>query len=172
MSFDDDFAEEETETGSDELLSDDNLRLPEGASPLVRLHAIRAWLARRQYEMRIEIGESALALQRLMEDEPQMTRLRRRERVSLMDRVQQAQQEMEGAQQRLNTYEEAQTLLEECVTHTTQGERALVEYYLTLEDLLQSDDLPDAEITTTPRQQALMDVQHRVEHVSAPHEAD
>lgn len=175
MSFDDDFAEEETETGSDELLSDDNLRLPEGASPLVRLHAIRAWLARRQYETRIEIGEAALALQRLMEmeDEPQMTRLRRRERTSLMERVQQTQQEMEGGQQRLNTYEEAQTLLEECITHTTQGERALVEYYLALEDLLQSDDLPAPTLSSaTPRQQALMDVQHRVEHVSAPHEED
>lgn len=170
MSFDDDSVEEET--GSDELLSDDNLRLPEGASPLVRLHAIRAWLARRQYEMRIEIGEAALTLQRLMEDEPQMTRIRRRERESLMERVQQAQQEIEGAQQRLNTYEEAQTLLEECITHTTQGERALVEYYLALEDLLQSDDPPAAEPITTPRQQALMDVQHRVEHVSASHEED
>lgn len=173
MGFDDDFAEEETETGSDELLSDDNLRLPESASPLVRLHAIRAWLGRRQYETRIEIGEAALTLQRLMEDEPQATRIRRRERVSLMERVQQVQQEMEGAQQRLNSYEEAQTLLEECITHTTQGERALVEYYLTLEDLLQSDDLPGiAPSIRTPRQQALMDVQHRVEHVTAPHEED
>jgi hypothetical protein len=172
MSFDDDFTEEETETGSDELLSDDNLRLPEGASPLVRLHAIRAWLVRRQYETRIEIGEAALALQRLMEDEPQMTRLRRREQASLMERGQQAQQEMEGAQQRLNAYEEAQALLEECITHTTQGERALVEYYLALEDLLQSDDLPGAESVATPRQQALMDVQHRVEHVSSSQEED
>jgi hypothetical protein len=172
MSFDDDFTEEETETGSDELLSDDNLRLPEGASPLVRLHAIRAWLVRRQYETRIEIGEAALALQRLMEGEPQMTRLRRREQASLMERGQQAQQEMEGAQQRLNAYEEAQALLEECITHTTQGERALVEYYLALEDLLQSDDLPGAESVATPRQQALMDVQHRVEHVSSSQEED
>jgi predicted nuclease with TOPRIM domain len=108
----------------------------------------------------------------LMEGEPQMTRLRRREQASLMERGQQAQQEMEGAQQRLNAYEEAQALLEECITHTTQGERALVEYYLALEDLLQSDDLPGAESVATPRQQALMDVQHRVEHVSSSQEED
>ncbi len=170
MSFDDDFSEEETETGSDELLSDDNLRLPTDASPLVRLHAIRAWLARRQHETRIEIGEAALALQRLMEDEPQMTRVRRRERTGLMERVQQTQQEMEGAQQRLNTYEEAQTLLEDCITHTTLGERTLVEYYLALEDLLQRGNLSDEE--PSPQQEALMDVQQRVEHVSAPYEED
>ena len=30
------------ETGSDELLSDENLRLPEGANIIVRLHAVRA----------------------------------------------------------------------------------------------------------------------------------
>ena len=105
-----------------------------------------------------------------MEDEPQLTRLRRRERTGLMERVQQTQQEMEGAQQRLNTYEEAQGLLEESITHTTVGERALVEYYLALEDLLQSDDLTDDK--PSPRQEALMDVQHRVEHVSAPYEED
>ena len=34
----------EEETGSDELLADDNLRLPERANVLVRVHAVRAWL--------------------------------------------------------------------------------------------------------------------------------
>jgi hypothetical protein len=171
MSFDDEFLKSEdesveNETGSDELLSDDHLRLPEGASPLVRLHAIRAWLVRRQQETSIEIGDAALTLQQLMEEEPQISRPRRRERLSMMERVQQAQQEMQNTQQRLKAYEEAQELLEDCITHTTPGERALVEYYLALEDAMQEND----EETLTPHQQALMDVQHRVEHVSAPNE--
>lgn len=170
MHFDDDLPQEESETGSDELLSDDNLRLPEGASPLVRLHAIRSWLSRRQQETSIEIGTAALALQQLMRDESQAVRPRRRERASLMDRVQHTQQELQAAQQRLNTYEEAQRLLEDCVTHTTAGERALVEYYLTLEDLIQNEEALDDEVGSIPRLQALMDVQHRVEHVSAPYE--
>ncbi len=170
MSFDDDFPEEESETGSDELLSADHLRLPEGASPLVRLHAIRAWLSRRQQETSIEIGEAALALQQLTKEEPQMSRPRRRERLGLMERVQHAQQEIQDAQQRLNTYEEAQEMLEDCITHTTPGERALVEYYLSLEGAMQSDDPANDEATSTPRRQALMDVQHRVEHVSTSHE--
>jgi ATP-dependent exoDNAse (exonuclease V) beta subunit len=172
MDFDDALPQEENEVGSDELLSDDNIRFPEGASPLVRLHAIRAWLSRRQQETGIEIGTAALTLQQLMQDEPQMTRPRRRERISLMDRVQHTQQELQRAQQRLDAYEEAQALLEDCITHTTMGERALVEYYLSLEDLIQNEDTPGIEAIPTPRQQALIDVQHRVEHVSAPYEDD
>src|SRR5690349_3530552 len=125
MGFDDDLPQEENEVGSDDLLSDDNLRLPAEASPLVRLHAIRAWLSRRQQETGIEIGTAALALQQLMQDEPQMIRPRRRERSSLMDRAQHAQQELQRAQQRLDAYEEAQALFEDCITHTTMGKRAL-----------------------------------------------
>ena len=50
--------EPDDETGSDELLSDENLRLPEGANILVRLHAVRAWLSRRRDETSIEVGEA------------------------------------------------------------------------------------------------------------------
>ncbi len=63
MNFEDESFDDTTEKGSDELLSDDNLRLPENANVLVRLHAIRAWLTRRQQETTIEMGENALALQ-------------------------------------------------------------------------------------------------------------
>ena len=66
MDFDDDkISQEATEIGSDELHSDDNLHLPIGANPLVRLHAVRAWLTRRQKMTNIEIGEVALELQQL-----------------------------------------------------------------------------------------------------------
>ena len=173
MSFSDDFEENEenNEVGSDELLSDDNLRLPEGASPLVRLHAVRAWLKRRQQETEMEIGNAALSLQQLMEDEPQVTsRLRRRERQDAMEHVQQAQQELQQAQQRLDAYDEAQNLLEDCITHTTPGERALVEYYLSLEEIMYSNDSTDDVTATAARRQALMDVQHRVEHVTTPYD--
>ncbi len=171
MNDDNEFLDETTETGSDELLSDDNLRLPESANALVRLHAVRAWLTRRQIEANIEIGEAALALQEAFQAPEQETRLRRRERerqIGGVQRVQRAQQALEEAQQRLRTYEEAQGLLEETVTHMTSGERALVEYYLALEDLMQSS----VENPTPLRQRilALADVQHRVEHVGTPNE--
>ncbi len=167
----DEFPDESPEIGSDELLSDDNLRLPESANTLVRLHAVRAWLTRREVETSVEIGEAALALQQAFEEPPQETRLQRRARrhqESGLGRVQHAQQELEEAQQRLSTYEEAQALLEETVTHTTSGERVLVEYYLTLEDLMQSA----VEALEPSRQRiiALADVQHRVERVGAPNE--
>ena len=68
MNFDDHTPEEVTEVGSDELLSDDDLRLPEEANPLVRLHAVRAWLTRRQKMANLEIGEAALKLQQLQQD--------------------------------------------------------------------------------------------------------
>ncbi|GAC1565372.1 MAG: hypothetical protein NVS2B2_35490 [Ktedonobacteraceae bacterium] len=167
----DEFSDEPTETGSDELLSDDNLRLPDSANTLVRLHAIRAWLTRRQVETSMEIGEAALALQAAFQEPPQETRLHRRERqnrTGSVQRVQRAQQALEEAQQRLSTYEEAQALLEECVSHTTSGERVLVEYYLTLEDLMQSS--VEAQEPSRQRITALADVQHRVEHVGAPNE--
>jgi len=168
---DDEFPDESAEIGSDELLSDDNLRLPESANTLVRLHAVRAWLTRREVETSMEIGEAALALQQAFEEPPQETRLHRRERRNQgdsMQRIQHTQQALAEAQQRLSTYEEAQALLEECVTHTTSGERVLVEYYLTLEDLMQSS--VEAQEPSRQRIKALADVQHRVERVGAPNE--
>lgn len=44
MDIDDETSNVPVEIGSDELLSDDNLRLPESANILVRIHALRAWL--------------------------------------------------------------------------------------------------------------------------------
>src|SRR5215472_15047418 len=76
------FSEEDTsendEIGSDELLADENLRLPEGANILVRLHAVRAWLSHRLNEASIEVGEAALAFQEQMRDQAGETRVRRR----------------------------------------------------------------------------------------------
>ena len=94
--------------------------------------------------------------------------------MSLMDRVQQAQQEMEGAQQRLNTYEEAQTLLEETVSHVTAGERILVEYYLAIEQLLEESlNSIDRNIEEQQaRRDVLADVLHRIEHVGIPDEEE
>lgn len=168
MDFDDELSDNETETGSDELLSADNLRLPDSANVLVRLHAIRAWLTRRQKETAIEIGESALTLQATMQEGDQGLHLRRREREALAERVQRAQEALQAAQLRLETYEEAETLLEDCIAHTTSGERVLVEYYLTLEELI--SDANTQEGTVAPRLHALADVQHRIEHVGAPNE--
>jgi Fe2+ transport system protein B len=165
MDFDDDTPEEVTEVGSDELLSDDDLRLPEGANPLVRLHAVRSWLTRRQKLTNIEIGEAALELQHLQQDESGTSRLRRRELQARQEQMQHLQQKFRQAQQRLAMYEEAETLLQECVDHTTVGERLLVEYYLTLEEQVQNS-LQAGESEASPRLQALQDVQHRVERVS------
>jgi hypothetical protein len=164
----DDIFQETTEVGSDELLSDDNLRLPESASMLVRLHALRAWLTRRMHDTEREIGNAALRLQEAMREEPQSTPPRRRERDRLQAQMQQLQYVLQEAQQSLDAYEEAQSLLEESVAHTTTGERALVEYYLTLEELLQ-DTLAGsiADSPASPRRMALLDVLSRVEHVSA-----
>src|SRR5437016_406965 len=160
MDNDDDFAGTSIEIGSDELLSDDDLRLPESASILVRTHAVRAWLARRHEESAIEVGEAALALQQVMMQEPQETRLRRRERQNLQWQLDQQQQLLKEAQQRL----------EGCITHTS-GERVLVEYYLALENLVHSITQAN-QSEQSPRLQALFDVQHRVEHVGAPNEED
>lgn len=169
MDPDDEFPEGETEVGSDELLSDDNLRLPEGANILVRLHAVRAWLTRRQQETGIELGEAALLLQQSMHEEQPETRLRRRERQGLLERQQSTQQALQDAQRRLDAYEEAQFLLEECITHNTSGERVLVEYYLTLDELIQNENQGEA-TSYSPRQRAFSDVQRRIEHVNAPEE--
>ena len=170
MDFDDEESREPEQSGSDELLSDDNLRLPEGASILVRLHALRAWLARRRNEASIEIGGAALVLQQMMESEQQESRARRRERERFAERLKEAREAFEAAQQSLHAYEEAEVLLEECVNHTTTGERVLAEYYLALEELVQESAL--AEVEELPRLRALYDVQHRVERIAAPHEED
>src|SRR5438445_254655 len=91
------FSNEDTsnddEIGSDELLSDENLRLPESANILVRLHAVRAWLSRRHDEASIEVGEAALALQEIMQEETVATRPRRR-----MHQVEAEQQQFQRAQ--------------------------------------------------------------------------
>lgn len=166
MDFDDETFNSPAEIGSDELLSDDNLRLPDGANILVRVHAVRAWLARRQQETRIEIGETALALQESMQEELYGAKLRRRERQLIEEQKYALQDALAENQQRLAAYEEAQALLEESVTHTS-GERILVEYYLALEELVQGSENEHA-----PRIQALGSVQHRVEHIGAPNEED
>ncbi len=179
MDFDDETLDTDSKIGSDELLSDDNLRLPEAASILVRVHAVRAWLARRCEETTREVGEAALALQEAMQQSVPETRLRRRERQQQQEQTDHVQRLLNMAQLRLRTYEEAQALLEECITHTS-GERVLVEYYLALEDLVQNiiaTNAPDAPNTPNdfdqrPRLQALADVQHRVERVGTPGEDD
>ena len=169
MNFDDESLEETTEIGSDELLADDDLRLPDSANTLVRLHAIRAWLMRRQKETSREIGDTALALQEALQEEPQGAHLRRRERQSQVDRTQRQQQAFLDAQQRLRGYEEAEALLEECVSHTTSGERVLVEYFLTLEEQVENEVQENAD-EHLPWLQAMKDVQHRVEHVGSSSE--
>jgi hypothetical protein len=173
MHFDDDeFVEEAPERGSDELLSSDHLRLPENANPLVRLHAIRSWLTRRIAETKQEIGEAALNLQQIMADEQGTTRLRRRELQTQQERIAHTQEALQAAQQRLTAYEEAGELLEECVSHTTVSERLLVEYYLTLENLiqdhLQETDAPAASVAPSPPRVAILaDILQRVERVGS-----
>jgi hypothetical protein len=171
MDFDNDLSQEEIETGSDELLSNDNLHLPDSANPLVRLHAIRAWLTRRQKETRLEIGTIALNLQQLQQEGQSEVRLRRRELQARQDRLQAAQERFQSTQQLLSAYEEAESLLEDCVNHTTVSERLLVEYYLTIEALAQEAAQGDAG-QQSPRLAALSDVLHRIEHVGASHEED
>ena len=171
MNIDEDNTQEEsTEVGSDELLSEDDLRLPESASVLVRLHALRAWLARRRHEATVEVGEAALNLQQAMASEFQEARPRRREHRSQgqEDPLNLAQQALAAAQQRLQAYEDAEALLEDCVIHAG-GDRVLVEYYLSLEELVQSITHA-GQAERIPWLQALADVQHRIERVGAPSE--
>ena len=169
--FANDHESNDEELGSDELLSDENLRLPESANILVRLHAVRAWLSRRHDEATIEVGEAALALQELIQWDATETRPRRRmDQIEEATRFQHVQQWLEEAQQRVSAYEEAQSILEDCVAHTS-GERVLVEYYLTLEELvLQSQEYMDQERKRSPWVDALSDVLRRVEHVGTPDE--
>jgi hypothetical protein len=169
--FSDDHEPSNDEIGSDELLSDENLRLPDSANILVRLHAVRVWLSRRHDEAAIEVGEAALALQEVMQGDAVETRPRRRmHQIHEAQRFQRAQQRLAGAQQRLSAYEEAQSILEDCVAHTS-GERVLVEYYLTLEELvLQNQEQVDQTEDHSPWFYALSDVLHRVEHVGTSNE--
>ncbi len=159
------------EMGSDELLSDDNLRLPESANILVRLHAVQAWLSRRYDEATIEVGKAALGLQEVMqEDAVEMRPRRRKQQMEEVQRFQHAQHVLAEAQQRLSAYEEAQSILEDCVAHTS-GERVLVEYYLTLEELvLRSLEQVERDEGHASWLEAMSDVLHRVEHVGTPDE--
>jgi hypothetical protein len=169
LHYDSELADDEM--GSDELLSDENLRLPESANILVRLHAVQAWLIRRHDEATIEVGKAALGLQEVMQEDAVETRpRRRRQQMEEAQRFQRAQHVLAEAQQRLSAYEEAQSILEDCVAHTS-GERVLVEYYLTLEELvLQSQEGTDQTEDRSPWLDALSDVLHRVEHVGTPDE--
>lgn len=172
MDFDNDRLQEETETGSDELLSNDSLRLPDSANPLVRLHAIRAWLTRRQKEARLKMGTIALDLQQLQQEDQPEARLRRRALQARQARLQAAQAHFQFTQQLLSGYTEAESLLEDCVNHTTVSERLLVEYYLTIEALAQEETAQEYNGEQSPRLTALSDVLHRIEHVGAPHEEE
>ena len=170
--YSDDDEPGDDEMGSDELLSDENLRLPEGANILVRLHAVRAWLSRRRDEATIEVGEAALALQEMMQEQAVEARPRRRTHQieAVQEQFQRAQKALTQSQQRLSAYEEAQSILEDCVAHTS-GERVLVEYYLTLEELvLQSEQQVDQTEDHSPWLDAISDVLHRIEHVGTPEE--
>ena len=138
----------------------------------MRLHAVRAWLSRRRDETSIEVGEAALELQEIMQKEAVETRPRRRTHQfeAVQQPFQRVQKALAESQQRLNAYEEAQSILEDCVAHTS-GERVLVEYYLTLEELvLQSQEQMDQTEDRSPWLDALSDVLHRIERVGTPDE--
>ncbi len=171
-SDDEDLQQDTSETGSDELLSADNLRLPENANPLVRLHALRAWLVRRQKEATLAIGQAALTLQQLQHEDAGAPRLRRSEREALMQNIQRAQNLFKQAQEHLDAYEEAEAILEDCVNHLTINERLLVEYYLALDDIIQSSIQEEQDETHSPHVEALLDVQQRVERVGSPQDDD
>jgi hypothetical protein len=182
MDFDDcyerDAPEEDSATGSDELLSDDDLRLPESAHMLVRIHAVQAWLARRIETAKLEIGEAALALQEASTRETPSSsgRLaRRHEREAQVEHIQRLQKDINDAQERLLAYEEADLLLQEALAHAS-GERALVEFYLTLDDLAheerQREEIEPSPSITAPRLAVLADVQQRIERVGIPYEEE
>jgi len=164
---DDEFPSSTEEIGSDELLADDDLRLPSDANILVRLHAMRAWLNRHYKEAGLKVGNAALNLQEVARASEGLTRSRRRavESEALM---QQAQRELVATQRRQIGYDEARSLLEDYVAHTTIGDRLLVEYYLALEERLQAPDSP----TDTPWIEAMQDALHRVEQIGTPGEEE
>lgn len=180
-----DFNEQSSEEiGSDELLSANNLRLPEAANILVRLHALRAWLARRRSEASLEVGEAALAwqaaIQQAQQGEPRPRRRARHEgfennSTGLATSMVHAQAQLQEAQASLAAFDEAQELLEECIAHT-QGERVLVEYYLLIEQrLLDAGYTPTMPNEGQPSEHApwfevMAEVLRRVEHVGIPEE--
>jgi hypothetical protein len=166
------------EEGSDELLSDDALRLPDSASILVRLHAVRAWLARNRLEASAAVGAAALALQAASQFPVERQRPRRRFRAAAAaeaagDSFYKQQQQLRGAQEALSAFEQAQGWLEECVAHTN-GERVLVEYYLQIEQALldagytPGEEKPDRH---TPWYDTMVAVLRRIEHVGIPEES-
>ncbi len=165
-----DISPSEGESGSDNLLAADNLRLPAGANILVRLHAMRAWLRRRVRESELEVGRAALDLQdiaRTTEIPASSQRLARTRRRAAGDSlIQHAQRKLVAAQRHLSAYEEARELLEDYVAHTTVGDRLLVEYYLGLEERMQAFDSP----TDTPWIEAMQDVLQRISQVGTPEE--
>ncbi len=172
--FSDNLNSNDEEIGSDELLSDENLRLPEGANIRVRLHAVRAWLTRRCDEARIEVGEAALALQEMMQEQVVETRPRRRmpQADTVQARLERTQKALAESQERLSAYDEAQSILEDCVAHTS-GERVLVEYYLTLEELvLERQEQAGESEDRSPWLDAMSDVLHRIEHVGISDEEE
>ena len=159
----------EEETGSDELLADDNLRLPERANVLVRVHAVRAWLERRNEEATIEAGTAALAMQEAFNAPGEETRPRRR---MLQSPAMSPAQQLANARQRIQAIEEAQALLEDYLAHTN-GERVLVEYYLALEQLLIDHGYAlsgETPLQHTPWIDTMLDVLQRVERVGTPQE--
>lgn len=160
--------------GSDELLSDDELRLPESAHTLVRVHAVQAWLIRRVNEAMLRMGEAALALQEASErvDAESGRFLRRREREQQDALLQRYRQTIEYEQARIETYEEARERLQEYIDHAG-GERILVEFYLTLEELAEYErQNSERGAARSPRLDALADVQQRIERVGIPYEED
>jgi hypothetical protein len=156
------------ETGSDNALADDDLRLPEGANVLVRLHALRAWLERKIVENEQDIGFAALALQEVMKEGENEPRQRRRF-TGGSSRQEQVMQDITHAQERQSALAEAHTLLEDIVAHTTTAERVLVEYFLSLEELVQS-----AQDTAAGNRwlATMSEVMGRVEQVSISTEED
>jgi sirohydrochlorin ferrochelatase len=162
------------EEGSDELLSDDALHLPDSANVLVRLHAVRAWLARNRLNASAAVGEAALALQQaaqaLLENDRPRRRLREGTSSSFSDRITRAQAQLQAAQETLSAFEEAQSWLEECVAHTN-GERVLVEYYLLIEQALLDKGYTidkDTSDQHTPWRDTMVAVLRRIEHVGIP----
>ncbi len=168
MDFSDEDLSEGEELGSDELLSEDFLHLPETANVLVRIHAVRAWLTRRLRETEMEIGEAALALQAA---QMETSHLRRREREQQSGHQQHLQENFYAAQERLRGFQDADALLEDNIAHVTSSERTLVEYYLSLEEIMQT-----SKEETVPAskgwQMALSEVQRRIEHVGIPGDED
>src|SRR5579872_2816619 len=145
-------------TGSDELLSDDELRLPESAHTLVRVHAVQAWLNRRVREATLAMGEAALTLQAAttQTEEESGRFMRRREHERREELLQRYQQRIAREQANIETYEEARELLQEYIDHAG-GERVLVEFYLALEALTEQE--ARATEPASPRLSALAEVQ-------------